>query len=71
MFSSQVHNLSLVSLYVDCFLPDTPEENAWPVVAEAKDVAKWGARSAGCAAGFDIGRNDAARPGLIEPAYPF
>jgi hypothetical protein len=40
---------------------DTPEENAWPVVAEEKDAAKWGARSAGCAAGSDIARNKAAR----------
>ena len=26
-------------------VPDTPEENAWPVVDEVKDVAKWGARA--------------------------
>jgi hypothetical protein len=39
--------------------PDTPEESAWPVVAEAKDVARWGARSAECVAGFDTAGNDA------------
>jgi hypothetical protein len=38
--------------------PDTPEENAWPVVDEAKDVAKSGARSAACAAASGTARSD-------------
>ena len=37
------------------------EENAWPVVDEVKDVGKLGAKSAGCAAGSDIARNDLTR----------
>ena len=46
-----------------------PEENVWPVVDEAKDVAKWGARSAGCAAASAIARNDAICPAAAcQPA---
>jgi hypothetical protein len=52
--------------------PDTPEENAWPVVDEAKDVAKWGGRSAACAAASDIARSDTPvdTPRIIRPAFP-
>jgi hypothetical protein len=41
------------------YLHRSPEENAWRVVDEVKDVARLGARSAGCAAGSDTARNDA------------
>jgi hypothetical protein len=40
------------------FITDSPEENAWPVADEEKVAAKWGARSAECAAGSAIARSD-------------
>ena len=55
----------LVWLSVHCFVIDPPEENAWPVVDEVKDAAKFG-ESAGCAAGSDIGRNDANCPAAVS-----
>src|SRR5271166_1138446 len=36
---------------------ESPEENAWPVVAEVKAAAKSAARNAGCAAGSVIARS--------------
>jgi hypothetical protein len=58
----RLHNRLFILLREMCrFLHRFPEENAWPVVDEVKDVGKLGARSAGCAAGSDIARNDANR----------
>ena len=47
------------------------EENAWPAAAEEKVVARWVARSAGCAAGSATARNNRrppARPPRLGPA---
>lgn len=41
---------------------ESPEENAWPVVAEVKAAAKSAARNAGCAAGSVIARNRTRLP---------
>src|SRR5271166_2217590 len=41
---------------------ESPEENAWPVVAEVKAAAKSAARNAGCAAGSVIARNRTRPP---------
>src|SRR5271166_4130229 len=46
---------------------ESPEENAWPVVAEVKAAAKSAARNAGCAAGSVIARNRTRPPFFLSP----
>src|SRR5271166_6598930 len=46
---------------------ESPEENAWPVVAEVKAAARSAVRNAGCAAGSVIARNKNAPSFFLSP----